>query len=306
MPCYSPLKGYYKLENGQSVFTLISKEASFDAQLAEISCNQCIGCKIQRSKDWGLRCAHEITLHEQNSYITLTYAPEHLPENGHLKMTDLQNFWKKYRKHLQRKNLPKLRYYACGEYGDEYERPHYHAIIFGHEFEDREHKFTFKGNPAYTSKTLDKLWGKGQCIIMAANISTATYVAKYITKKQTGEKAREHYTHVDTSTGELTVRPSEFTAMSLKPGIGGKWLEKFYTTELYKGFLTHEGTKYRIPKYYMDQLKIHDPSLHETISYLKANHAQDLNLEDADYHRLLKREQHCQLVMQQQLRNLQE
>ena len=66
-------------------------------------------------------------MHPHNAYITLTYNDDHLPANGSLQPRDLQLFWKRLRK----ARTPGIRYYACGEYGDQTARPHYHAIIFG-------------------------------------------------------------------------------------------------------------------------------------------------------------------------------
>ena len=50
-----------------------------------------------------------------------------------------------------------IRYYQCGEYGDKFGRPHYHAILFNTNFRDRE---IIQGQKGLTqSETLSKLWG---------------------------------------------------------------------------------------------------------------------------------------------------
>ncbi len=160
MACFSPLKGWKKPGGG---ITFTRCDSAGVKQ--EIACGRCIGCRIDRSRQWAVRCMHESTLHEENSFITLTYAPKHLPANGSLssgKRSHLQLFFKRLRKAI----YPILiRYYACGEYGEELSRPHYHALIFGYEFPDKELWKTIRGNKIYESKMLESLWGMGFCSI---------------------------------------------------------------------------------------------------------------------------------------------
>lgn len=304
MPCYSPLKGYYKREDGQRKFTVSGKEAPKDAEFGQVACGQCIGCRKQRAQDWAIRCAHEMMLYEQNCFITLTYAYE--PELGSLVKKDFQDFMKRLRQTLWRKYNKKISYYMCGEYGSDKERPHYHAIIFGHDFsDDREPFFMSKGQQVYKSSTLQKAWDLGHVSVMDATIGTAAYVSKYITKKHTGQEAVESYAaDIDAETGELLFKLPEYNNMSLKPAIGLRWLKRYYSTELQKGFLTHDGTKFRIPKYYKQQLEKISPSIHEEVMQQVAAHATSLDLVDDDYERLLQREQHAILGIQKEMRNL--
>lgn len=305
MACYSPLKGYKHLKDGSIGFTLKSKLAAIDAQLSEIACGQCIGCKIQRSKDWAIRCTNEMYHHEQSSFLTFTYRDENLPENGSLHKQHLTTFFKSYRKWLQRNSKNKIRYYACGEYGTKLDRPHYHALIFGHEFEDREPKFRKNGATYYVSKQLEKLWPHGNCIIAEACMGTAAYIAKYVTKKINGDQADSHYEIINEETGEILHLQSEYTVMST--GIGRQWLDDFYKTELAKGFITHEGVKFRIPRYYMDRLEKLDSGLHQYIKEATAERMdkpEEQKTMDEKYKRLIAREKHAHLVMEQELRNL--
>jgi hypothetical protein len=100
-----------------------------------------------------------------------------------------------------RKKFGQFRYYYCGEYGDKLGRPHYHLLIFGHEFEDQELFKTNHGNDKlYTSPSLDKLWGKGYAVIGELTFQSAAYVARYIMKKITGSIAKQHYERIDEST----------------------------------------------------------------------------------------------------------
>lgn len=122
MACTRPLP-CYKTPSGKIVFSPVQ-----GAVPAQVPCGQCIGCRLAHSRDWATRCMHEAHMHESSSFITLTYSPEHLPENGSLVRKHFTDFLKRLRKAL---GSVKIRYFGCGEYGSKLERPHYHAIIVG-------------------------------------------------------------------------------------------------------------------------------------------------------------------------------
>jgi len=193
---------------------------------------------------------HEASLHEENSFITLTYRPADLPAGGSLskgKASHLELFFKRLRKAI----YPTLmRFYACGEYGEDLGRPHYHALIFGYEFPDKELATTVRGHKIYKSAMLNHIWGKGFCSIGEVTFQSAAYVARYIMKKQSGPKSKEHYQHVDGETGEISERVPEFTVMSRRPGIAADWFAKFATDVYPDDFVTLQGKKYKTPRYY--------------------------------------------------------
>jgi hypothetical protein len=97
-----------------------------------VSCRKCIECMQTRANEWALRGHFELQQHHQNCFITLTY------ENNPviLKKKDMQDFVKRLRKSIAPK---KIKYFAAGEYGDQNLRPHFHIIIFGHDFNDKEY-----------------------------------------------------------------------------------------------------------------------------------------------------------------------
>jgi len=149
MPCYHPI-------------SLTRKNAK--RGFMTVPCGRCIGCRLERSRQWALRCMHELEFHKCNSFVTLTYRDNDLPM-GNMEATlvpdDLMLFWKRLRKEYGNG----IRYFACGEYGERTRRPHYHACIFGVDFKDRK-VFSTKGDfTLYTSDTLDSIWGYGHCII---------------------------------------------------------------------------------------------------------------------------------------------
>lgn len=195
-----------------------------------------------------MRCLHEAKLHENNCFITLTYSDEHLPNDRSLHYRDFQLFMKKLRK----KFGSKIRFYMCGEYGEKFDRPHFHACIFGFDFPDRKYwKQTGSGSKLYRSEELEKLWKYGFSSIGDVNFESAAYVARYIMKKVTGQgKHDQHYKFTDLSTGEVLEKKPEFNKMSLKPGIGYEWFKKYKSDVYPHDYVIINGRKVRPPKYY--------------------------------------------------------
>jgi hypothetical protein len=213
---------------------------STDDQYTPIPCGQCLGCRIDYARAWAVRIVHEAEMHVQNSYITLTYANEHVPTDGSLKKKHYQDFIKRYRKWLDGK---KIKYFVAGEYGDELSRPHYHFIIFGHEFDDKKVFRKGKKYTEYISPTLAKLWPYGWHTIGTVTTDSAGYVAKYVTKKIKGANAQDHYK------GRLP----EFAEMSRANGIGKAWLQKYHGDVYPSDFVLLNGErvkKFRTPRYY--------------------------------------------------------
>lgn len=237
---------------------VFNKKSGYVDQPQEVPCGQCTGCRLERSRQWAVRCLHEASLHDDNSFITLTYSPEHLPEHGTLVKKHFQDFIKRYRKSIHPK---KIRYYHCGEYGEKLSRPHYHALIFGHDFQDKIKIREAGPKSLHTSQKLNDLWGKGNVIIGAVTFDSAAYVARYIMKKITGQNAEEHYKRVNPDTGEIVNLEPEYTTMSRRPGIGHNWYQK-YKDEVYPDdFVIINGRKARPPKYYEQQLEKEDQTL---------------------------------------------
>lgn len=185
-------------------------------------------------------------MHEANSFITLTYNDECLPWDQSLNHKHFQDFMKRLRKKLAPK---KIRFYMCGEYGPAFGRPHYHALIFGYDFPDKTFWRENLGNRIYRSELLEKLWPFGFSDIGEVTYKSAAYVARYIMKKVTGDRAEEHYWKLNTQTGETVRVIPEYTSMSGKPGIGKTWYDA-YQEDTKKDYLTFDGKKFRIPKYY--------------------------------------------------------
>lgn len=223
MPCYHPKPAFLSpTGKGKVSFTPINGYRQI-----LLPCGGCIGCSLIRSSDWAARCMHEAQMHEFNCFITLTYDNDNLPPGGSLDKTHIPIFIRALRDNVNFKNL-KIKYYACGEYGDETLRPHYHICLFGADFPDKiRYSKTGQGHYLFTSKLLDKIWGRGGCKIGALTYETAAYTARYVLKK-TGKKfPTGHFEKMDYATGEIIKLQPEFSLMSRRPGIGQTFFERF-------------------------------------------------------------------------------
>jgi len=264
MPCYHPVTAWrskHPNANGKRSLVFSSDQGAPLSQL-QIPCGGCIGCRLDKSRQWSARLMHEAKDHEQKSFITLTYDDINLPEDNSLNKKHFQDFMKRFRK----KHGGKLRYFMCGEYGDQTERPHYHAIIYGCDFADKtKHSKGTQGHQLYKSKTLDDLWGLGHTWIGDVTHESCGYVARYCMKKVTGEQALEHYSRVNEQTGEWYLLQPEYINMSLKPGIGATFYEKFKTDLYPADFAVVKGKKIPVPKYYDRQLERENPELLDTL-----------------------------------------
>ena len=245
MPCYHPMQGYRSRADGKTI--VFNPTYGWIDRPLTIPCGQCVGCRLERSRQWAVRCVHEASLHEDNCFITLTYNNESLPEDGSLNKKHFQDFMKRLRKKYKNK---KIRYYHCGEYGDKNFRPHYHAIIFGLQFDDQKLFTVTNGEKLYTSEKLEKLWPFGFSTIGTVTFESAAYVARYVMKKVNGKNAKNHYERVNNDTGEIYNLVPEYNTMSRRPGIAAGWFDK-YKDDVYPSDNIHLREKtFRPPKFY--------------------------------------------------------
>jgi len=203
-----------------------------------VPCGKCQQCLKQRANEWAMRCQHEMAMHKQNSFITLTYDETNVRSTSEQLRDDIQKFFKKFRKNVKKK----IRYIYSVEYGSQTLRPHFHAIIFGHNFPNQELvRKTKKGYPLFTSDQLKKLWSYGHHSIGEANVKTAYYIASYALKKHSA---------VNETTGEIV---SDYMRCSKRPAIGLEYLRK------HKKQLVQSQTP--LPRYYLKKLKVLDEEL---------------------------------------------
>lgn len=242
MPCYKPLQAYLSFSG--AVRFERPKGSGF-AEPLRLPCGQCIGCKLERARQWAVRCNHEASLFEENCMVTLTYSEEWLPKGATLVPRDFVNFMKRLRRRIAPR---KVRFFGCGEYGDEAMRPHYHLLLFGYDFPDKLRVRTSKEYPEWTSDILEQTWGFGSTLIGSVSFESAAYVARYVTKKISGPLSAGHYRYVDGD--EWVELEPEFGRMSRRPGIGRSWMEQ-YGDEVYPADeVISRGYEAKPPRYY--------------------------------------------------------
>jgi hypothetical protein len=302
MSCTSPIQGWRSRErnkNGKRPI-VFDKSQGYEDMPVTLPCGRCGDCRLNYSREWATRCMHEAQMHKRNSFITLTYNEENIPNDYSVHKKELQNFFKRLRKNTG----VRFKYYACGEYGEKYQRPHYHAIIFGYDFPDRKlFTKTKRGDLLFTSELLEKAWQyKGYALIGEVTYQSCAYVARYVMKKRKGKpdqvdkhgKTNEQYYEIaDQETGEIFKREPEFCLPSRgsgvkddpilwRKGIGAAWIEK-YKNDTDKDFITVERNKVKLPKYYDNILEMQNP---EEMLLRKAKRKTHIKQEDQTLERL--------------------
>jgi len=269
MACFKPLYGYQNdLPNSNGKFPVYFSRNGSEKNPITVPCGRCIGCRLERARQWGVRCMHEASLHEENAFITLTYNDENLPKDGSLNKKHFQDFMKRLRYYMPGKTI---KFYHCGEYGPKLQRPHYHACLFGVDFEDKElWKITPNKERLFTSALLSKAWqNRGFVTTGSVTFESANYVARYILKKITGDKANEHYESIDYESGLVSKLQPEYTTMSRGGrdgrGIAHDWYERFSSDVFPSDSVIVNGSPCMPPRYYVSQLEQADPDLYKTV-----------------------------------------
>ena len=241
---------------------------------------------------WAMRIVHESELHRDDHgscFVTLTYRPMnqataeqiekgyHIPDDWSLVKAHFQKFMKRLRKAHPGQ---KIKYYHAGEYGNickhgidldevgcplcNLGRPHYHVCLFNYFPDDLEPYATRNGETCYTSPKLESIWKYGFVDVGKLEFQSAAYVARYVTKKITGDMAEDHYTSVDIH-GEVCKIEPEYSTMS--NGIGAEWYEKhkkdFFPSD--ETPVPGTGVIPKVPRYYEEKLKIENPEMHEEV-----------------------------------------
>ena len=212
--------------------------------LTPLPCGQCISCRLNYGRSWAVRMMCEAEYHEHNYFVTLTYDDRFLPQSpcydvatDELKVTnlrprDLTLFLKRLRSRVHAKfGINGIKYYACGEYGELYDRPHFHLCLFGMPDLSADLEFLKQNGSIihYTCDLISDAWrdpasgvSLGYHSICEFNYDTAAYTGRYMTKKVKGLPFK--LTHdmdldlLDQANGEIRYQP--FARMSRRPGLG--------------------------------------------------------------------------------------
>lgn len=171
-------------------------------------CGQCTPCLVRLRNNKVSRGLLESFLHDNNSFVTLTYEQGFLPDGGNLRKEDVQKWLKKLRKAYGQK----IRYLGCGEYGEGNWRPHYHLILFGY-------PQCWAPPPAHVKRyskctcppcvMIQETWHQGFSDLRPAERKCIQYVCGYVTQRRT-KKYKD----------KLGGRVPEFPLYSNRPGIG--------------------------------------------------------------------------------------
>lgn len=287
MPCYKPLTAY-RCFNGSVVFDELRRYDT--VKTLSLPCGKCAGCRLERSREWAMRCMHEASMYEENCYVTLTYNDANLSDNWSLDYRDFQLFMRRLR---AREVGREIRFYMAGEYGEvckvcrksvefckcasfvkDLGRPHFHACLFNYDFPDKVYdRKSPSGEKLYRSGILEDLWPVGYSSVGAVTFDSAAYVARYIMKKIVGDESAKHYEFVDQVSGEVVSRRPEFNKMSLKPGIGARWLDKYEHDVFPSGRVVVRGFEGMSPRYYDKRWRQKHPLEFEQLEYEREREA---------------------------------
>lgn len=312
MVCYHPNLAYqhkFKVNpnTGRPLIVVVGKSGTPPFSTANpssdwiekyVRCGQCIGCRLDNARSWGVRGVHEAKMHDKASFLTLTVDDEHMywsTQSGEqtLNYDVVQKFFKRLRKNTGQS----FRYICCGEYGSNTHRPHYHVLLYGLDFkEDRYfYKLNKYGDPYFISPFLDDTWQQGNCCIGQVNFQTCAYVGRYVTKKLNGEQGKKEYEHID----------EPFIHASNRPGIGAIWFEQFHK-DVYpydRCVINYNGNMrlVRPPRYYDKLLEKMDPEMYDYVKSKREEKAEKFT-EDIYNDRLFYKELYKIKVTDESLR----
>jgi len=271
MACHFPLRAWQASDGS---ITFGSEPGLLGGNAIWIDCGRCLGCRLERARQWAIRMMHESTLHEHSIFVTLTYDDFHLPPDLSLVPDDTQTWLKRLRKLTY---PSRIRFYLCGEYGDLKKRPHYHAVLFGWWPSDAVPTADSQGGyPQFVSALLDLSWGKGLCTFSYLTFESAAYTAGYIVDKVMSkdvERLKAHY-------GD---RHPEFSRMSRRPGIGAGWEEKYSSETWRDDYIVINGRKMRPPLAYLRRLEKRGETIQaQNIRLDRDEHRIDLSKKESD------------------------
>lgn len=307
MPCFHPLHALevpgQKTVAGKPVYHILKYLDPLydDSRCLKLPCGKCVGCRLEYSRQWANRCMLELQYHDSAYFLTLTYDDYHVPRSYYSdpstgeampSLTLCKRDWQLFMKRL-RKAFPndKLRFYMCGEYGDQTQRPHYHAIVFGLHLNDLvPFSRSVQGYQYYTSESVQRCWsargvirsldGSEDCVTPLAPIGyvvvgevtweTCAYTARYIMKKLNGPEA-QFYSDFNLE--------KPFVLMSRKPGIARQYYDDhpdIYEYDYINLSTDKGGRKVRPPRYYDKLFDLEQPEKLAEIKLIRRRQAEAL------------------------------
>lgn len=270
MPCYHPRPAWQLLNvrtvNGKPSISFKDPFAkpSKHRVAIQVPCGRCLGCALEKSRQWAVRCVHESKLYNESSFVTLTYDPKYLPAYGSLqkgKQSDQEYFLKNLREAIRPITI---KFFMCGEYGENGQRPHYHYLIFGYGFPDRKFYKEKNGTRLYTSELLEKKWPWGFSTCGDISLASAAYVARYCLKKIKSKDDTEEM-DADNFSGQIPEYVNMSRGGTHGKGIANGWYQQFQSDVFPCDNVVIKGKIGKPPRYYDKQLESTDPLLYEKI-----------------------------------------
>lgn len=234
------------------------KVTNSHSSFKRVSCGQCIGCMLRRSRDWAVRCTHQARSVPRHTchFITLTFSPENLPRHPvtgryTFDQNDLSAFMKRLRTNT---GVSGIKYFGCREYGERTLRPHYHVCVFGLPLDDyKYYKRSSDGFELFNSETISTAWQhRGHAVVAPSSFNTVSYTARYTTKKiGSALKPMSRHYATDLLTGECFEHLPEKCYASNRPGIGHDFLHAHHDELLSLGSTIIGNKRYPLPRYYL-------------------------------------------------------
>lgn len=257
--CTSELTAFVNPDGGRPIFGYEGHKLGLTE--LKLPCGKCPECQKDYYTQWATRGSRELQRWPISLFITLTYDDDHLPEDRSLNKKHVQDFIKRVKKHAQSTKENPVRQIYCGEYGTQTSRPHYHVILFNFDLEDKKpFRRTDQGDTIYHSQVLRNLWPFGNSEFGIAKPGAIAYLFKYILKKKT---RKEKKNPLELLIGDTTYEVEhEFIEASRNPGIGAHMRQ---SNSIKKGYLSVNGVRTKLPKYYQNFLQTHDPDTYEKL-----------------------------------------
>jgi len=267
------------------------QDLAYGLDSVEIPCGKCQLCLVDRRYSNALRIMLEAESWPGKTYfITLTFDENHVG-SGELDHQEWSQFIKNFRRRFCQAQYTDIRkradYYGkirsvtfkeikqvmCGEYGDTFGRKHFHGIIFNHSFDDVEFTghYSKKGNPIYTSKSLQEVWKKGFVQVEEVTFDLALYVGSYVTDKLDDPEA--HHGHSKKQYGRFG------------RGIGLSWISKYWRDVLVSGRVKLLDREFPVPRYFAKKIRDMRPEEYERYKQkklLRLAKARKKNIEKGD------------------------
>lgn len=294
---YKPFK-FFPFKDDASFLAACNRSLPDGYERLILPCQRCLLCTRRYRKMWSLRILHELRSYTRACCLCLTVSDDFIDSvfprlDGSvwhsLSYKPFQNFMKRLRRHLDYYDVAydkPLRFFMCGEYGDEFHRPHYHVILFGFAPADCVPLVNKPG--LFVSSLISQLWPFGVHSVSSVDAERASYIAGYVDKKLDNDRMCWVDNHVN----------PEFVSMSRgckklgTGGIGKSFFDKFCDSDLYPEnsdgsfvrtcAVDRRGYYVKMPKYYDDLLLLRDPEKFDRmIAARKVGASElDLNLED--------------------------